>query len=73
MALTRVPEIKFLIFISAGKFGGATMGTPELAANAFSSPIERPSLHFIGNSSTKNALQSRMKISVSVEISVLYI
>lgn len=54
VALTRVPEIKFLIFISAGKFGGATMGTPELAANAFSSPIERPSLHFIGD---KDALK----------------
>ncbi|XP_038697636.1 esterase OVCA2-like [Tripterygium wilfordii] len=48
VALRRVPKIKFLIIISGAKFKGLQFGQPKLAANAFSSPIECPSLHFIG-------------------------
>ena len=49
VSLTKVPKIKFLIIISGDKFGGAKFGMPKLATNAFSSPIECPSLHLIGN------------------------
>ncbi|KAF3439227.1 hypothetical protein FNV43_RR17502 [Rhamnella rubrinervis] len=48
VALKKVPKIKFVIIISGGKFGGFKFGKPKLAANAFSSPIHCPSLHFIG-------------------------
>ncbi|KAM3360540.1 esterase isoform X1 [Capsicum galapagoense] len=48
MALTKVPKIKFVILISGAKFGGPSFGVPKLAANAFSSPINCPSLHFLG-------------------------
>ncbi|XP_059318074.1 uncharacterized protein LOC132068489 isoform X1 [Lycium ferocissimum] len=48
VALTKVPKIKFVIIISGAKFGGIQFGCPSLAANAFSSPIECPSLRFIG-------------------------
>ncbi|KAM3360541.1 esterase isoform X3 [Capsicum galapagoense] len=48
VALTKVPEIKFVILISGAKFGGPSFGVPKLAANAFSSPINCPSLHFLG-------------------------
>ncbi|XP_059457725.1 uncharacterized protein LOC132187431 [Corylus avellana] len=48
VALTKVPKIKFLIIISGAKFGGSKFGAPKLAANALSSPIKCPSLHFIG-------------------------
>ncbi|PON84782.1 Serine hydrolase FSH [Trema orientale] len=48
VALTKVPKIKYLIIISGDKFGGAKFGMPKLAANAFSSPVQCPSLHFIG-------------------------
>jgi len=62
VALTKVPKIKFVIVISGGKFGGSErflggkydglkLGLPKLAANAFSSPLKCPSLHFIGTSS----------------------
>ncbi|OWM66217.1 hypothetical protein CDL15_Pgr013434 [Punica granatum] len=47
LALTKVPKIKFLIIISGAKFGGSKFGMPPIAANAFSSPIRCPSLHFI--------------------------
>ncbi|GLU13063.1 hypothetical protein SLE2022_297100 [Rubroshorea leprosula] len=47
-ALTKVPKIKFLIIISGAKFGGKMLGTPKLAAEAFSSSVKCPSLHFIG-------------------------
>ncbi|XP_009626524.1 uncharacterized protein LOC107819360 isoform X1 [Nicotiana tabacum] len=53
VALTKVPNIKFVIIISGAKFGGRELGLPKLAANAFSSPIECPSLHFIGEKETK--------------------
>ncbi|XP_021662018.2 uncharacterized protein LOC110651116 isoform X2 [Hevea brasiliensis] len=49
VAFTRVPKIKFLVIISGSKFGGYKFGQPKLAANAFSSPIECPSLHIIGD------------------------
>ncbi|KAI5669791.1 hypothetical protein M9H77_19644 [Catharanthus roseus] len=40
VALTKVPELKFLIIISGAVFGeGILLGCPKLAANAFSSPI----------------------------------
>ncbi|XP_016492083.1 uncharacterized protein LOC107811633 [Nicotiana tabacum] len=48
VALAKVPEIKFLIIISGAKFGGPSFGVPQLAANVFSSPINCPSLHFLG-------------------------
>lgn len=43
MALTKVPKIKFLIII-----GGAKLKNPLLAEKAFDSPIQCPSLHFLG-------------------------
>ncbi|KAF8404674.1 hypothetical protein HHK36_009562 [Tetracentron sinense] len=43
LALTKVPKIKFLIII-----GGARLISPSIAENAYSSPIECPSLHFLG-------------------------
>lgn len=48
VALTKVPKIKFVIIISGAKFGGPTYGIPKLVANAFSSTINCPSLHFLG-------------------------
>ncbi|KAK2973426.1 hypothetical protein RJ640_010421, partial [Escallonia rubra] len=48
VALTKVPKIKFVIIISGAKFGGSKLGLPKLAANAFSSPVQCPSLHIIG-------------------------
>ncbi|KAF5464084.1 hypothetical protein F2P56_014194 [Juglans regia] len=48
VTLTKVPKIKFLIIISGAKLGGSKFGAPKLAANAFSSPINCPSLHLIG-------------------------
>ncbi|XP_010266516.1 PREDICTED: esterase OVCA2-like [Nelumbo nucifera] len=43
LALTKVPKIKFLIII-----GGAKFQSPTVAENAYSLPIECPSLHFLG-------------------------
>lgn len=43
MALTKVPEIKFLVII-----GGAKFKTTYVAENAYSTPISCPSLHFLG-------------------------
>lgn len=43
MALTKVPKIKFLIIV-----GGAKAKNEALAAKAYASPIECPSLHFLG-------------------------
>ncbi|KAL3355352.1 hypothetical protein AABB24_019427 [Solanum stoloniferum] len=48
VALKKVPKIKFVILISGAKFGGPSFGVPKLAVNAFSSPINCPSLHFLG-------------------------
>ncbi|GMI68699.1 hypothetical protein like AT4G24380 [Hibiscus trionum] len=48
LALTRVPKIKFLILISGAKFGWSKFGHHKLTCNAFSSPLECPSLHIIG-------------------------
>ncbi|KAB1214528.1 hypothetical protein CJ030_MR5G013429 [Morella rubra] len=48
VAFTKVPKLKFLIILSGAKLGGSKFGAPKLAANAFSSPIACPSLHFIG-------------------------
>ncbi|XP_058185142.1 uncharacterized protein LOC131302490 [Rhododendron vialii] len=48
VALTKVPKIKYLILMSAGKLGGSKIGAPLLASNAFSSPLKCPSLHMIG-------------------------
>ncbi|KAJ4840219.1 hypothetical protein Tsubulata_007500 [Turnera subulata] len=47
-AFTKVPGIKFLMLISGMKFAGYKFGHPKLAANAFSSVINCPSLHIIG-------------------------
>ncbi|KAM1023244.1 hypothetical protein TB2_044026 [Malus domestica] len=43
VALTKVPKIKFLIII-----GGAKFKSPAVAEDAYSSPIQCPSLHFLG-------------------------
>ncbi|KAL5779823.1 hypothetical protein ACOSQ2_010560 [Xanthoceras sorbifolium] len=43
VALKKVPKIKLLIII-----GGAMFKSPSVAENAYSSPIQCPSLHFIG-------------------------
>ncbi|AES96052.1 putative alpha/Beta hydrolase [Medicago truncatula] len=48
-ALQKISKIKFLILISGAKFGGMNYGTPKLASNAFSKPIDCPSLHIIGD------------------------
>ncbi|XP_022740679.1 esterase C25G4.2-like [Durio zibethinus] len=48
VALTKVPKIKFLIIISGAKFGGSRFGHHKLTSKAFSSPVECPSLHIIG-------------------------
>ncbi|MED6127986.1 hypothetical protein PIB30_093327 [Stylosanthes scabra] len=50
VALGKVEKIKFLILISGAKFGGKKYEMPKMASNAFSYPIECPSLHFIGES-----------------------
>ncbi|KAK3023262.1 hypothetical protein RJ639_044428, partial [Escallonia herrerae] len=43
LALTKVPKIKFLIII-----GGAKFRNESVAEKAYSSPIECPSVHFLG-------------------------
>ncbi|KAK9270667.1 hypothetical protein L1049_026249 [Liquidambar formosana] len=43
MALTKVPKIKFLIII-----GGAKLMSQSWAEKAYSSPIQCPSVHFLG-------------------------
>ncbi|KAI9201215.1 hypothetical protein LWI28_020200 [Acer negundo] len=43
VALTKVPKINFLIII-----GGAQLKSPTVAEKAYSSPIQCPSLHFLG-------------------------
>ncbi|CAN0877308.1 Esterase AGAP003155 [Linum grandiflorum] len=43
LALTKVPKIKFLIIV-----GGAKFKAPSVAENAYASPVECPSLHFLG-------------------------
>ncbi|CAK8569049.1 unnamed protein product [Lathyrus sativus] len=48
VALEKISKIKFLILISGAMFGGMKYGTPKLASNAFSKPIDCPSLHIIG-------------------------
>ncbi|KAK6237935.1 hypothetical protein QUC31_003404 [Theobroma cacao] len=54
VALTKVPKIKFLILISGAKFGGSKFGHHKLTSTAFSSPLECPSLHIIGEMDTTN-------------------
>ncbi|KAK1554430.1 hypothetical protein Q3G72_012045 [Acer saccharum] len=44
VALTKVPKIKFLVII-----GGAQFKSPTVAEKAYSSPIQCPSLHFLGD------------------------
>ncbi|PKI62533.1 hypothetical protein CRG98_017054 [Punica granatum] len=63
LALTKVPKIKFLIIISGAKFGGSKFGMPPIAANAFSSPIRCPSLHFIDDRSEETMLRFIEKIT----------
>ncbi|GAV66798.1 FSH1 domain-containing protein [Cephalotus follicularis] len=43
VALTKVPKIKFLVII-----GGAKLKSPSVAEKAYSSPIQIPSVHFLG-------------------------
>lgn len=43
VALTKVPKIKFLIII-----GGAKFKATSVAEKAYGSPIQCPSLHFLG-------------------------
>ncbi|KAH7860406.1 hypothetical protein Vadar_013092 [Vaccinium darrowii] len=47
VALTSVPRIKFVMIISGAKLGGL-YSSPKLAENAFPSPVECTSLHFLG-------------------------
>ncbi|KAH7860340.1 hypothetical protein Vadar_012334 [Vaccinium darrowii] len=47
VALTSVPKIKFVMLIGGFKFGGSIFPAPNLAKNAFSSPIQCPSLHIL--------------------------
>ncbi|XP_038716311.1 dihydrofolate reductase-like isoform X2 [Tripterygium wilfordii] len=44
LALTKVPKIKYLIII-----GGAMFKSPIVAEQAYSAPIQCPSLHFLGD------------------------
>ncbi|GFQ00577.1 upf0483 protein agap003155 [Phtheirospermum japonicum] len=44
VALTKVPKIKVVIIISGAKFRN-----PSVAEKAFSSPIQCPSVHFLGD------------------------
>ncbi|KAL8059955.1 hypothetical protein ABFX02_03G121200 [Erythranthe guttata] len=44
VALTRVPKIKVLVII-----GGAKFRDPSIVENAFSSQIQCPSVHFLGD------------------------
>ncbi|XP_019260516.1 PREDICTED: uncharacterized protein LOC109238497 isoform X2 [Nicotiana attenuata] len=60
VALTKVPNIKFVIIISGFKFGAPEFGCPKLAANAYSSPIETPSLHFIGEKEAKKTSEEEL-------------
>ncbi|KAJ4714520.1 Serine hydrolase FSH [Melia azedarach] len=48
VALAKVARIKFVIIIAGAKFLGFKLGQPKLAANAYSSPVQCPSLHIIG-------------------------
>ncbi|KAI6692136.1 hypothetical protein NL676_019846 [Syzygium grande] len=48
LVLTKVPKIKFVILVCGAKLGGSKLSAPRLATNAFSAPIECPSLHVIG-------------------------
>lgn len=43
VALTKVPEVKFIIII-----GGAKLRNPSVAENAYSARVSCPSLHFLG-------------------------
>ncbi|KAM0067568.1 putative serine hydrolase FSH, alpha/Beta hydrolase [Helianthus debilis subsp. tardiflorus] len=47
LCLTKVGKIEHVIIISGGKLGG-TFPSPKLAENAYSSPINIPSLHIYG-------------------------
>ncbi|KAL2231835.1 esterase AGAP003155 [Sesamum indicum] len=44
LALTKVPKIKVVVII-----GGAKFRNPSVAENAYSSPIQCPSVHFLGD------------------------
>ncbi|XP_006428776.2 uncharacterized protein LOC18039093 isoform X1 [Citrus clementina] len=47
VAFTKVPKIKFVILIVGAKFLGFEFRQPKLVVNAFSSPVQCPSLHII--------------------------
>ncbi|MFS7954482.1 putative serine hydrolase FSH, alpha/Beta hydrolase [Helianthus anomalus] len=47
LCLTNVGKVEHVIIISGGKLGG-TFPSPKLAENAYSSPINIPSLHIYG-------------------------
>ncbi|XVE83085.1 hypothetical protein DITRI_Ditri16bG0058800 [Diplodiscus trichospermus] len=49
VAFTKVPKIKFVIIISGFELRELKSGPPKLLVNAFSVPIECPSIHFIGD------------------------
>lgn len=44
VALTKVPKIKHVIIIGGAKFPAPT----SVAQNAYASPLQCPSLHFLG-------------------------
>ena len=51
IALQKVPKIKFIIII-----GGAMFKSTKVAKDAYSSTMDIPSLHFLGNLMINNIL-----------------
>ncbi|XP_022751114.1 esterase C25G4.2-like isoform X1 [Durio zibethinus] len=49
VAFTKVPKIKFVVVISGFALRELKSGPPKLLVNAFSAPVECPSLHMIGD------------------------
>ncbi|XP_022751115.1 esterase GA18864-like isoform X2 [Durio zibethinus] len=49
VAFTKVPKIKFVVVISGFALRELKSGPPKLLVNAFSAPVECPSLHMIGS------------------------
>nr|AFK42671.1 unknown [Lotus japonicus] len=72
VTLGKVDKIKFVILSSAAKLGGEKFAAPELASNAFSKPIECPSLHFIGGETDKAMPESIALLKEFVEPVVIY-
>lgn len=59
--------------ISGAKFGGYKFGQPKLGANAFSSPIDCPSLHILGNFNNLQHLFRLPLFNLSIIIVIIII